>query len=70
MERQPVPSTNIASVGYGVTVGILEIEFHSGGIYQYYGVPEFVHQELISAPSIGGYFARNIKNVYPCQRIA
>ncbi len=65
MERQPVSSSNVVSVGYEVDGSTLEIEFHSGGIYQYYGVPEYVHQELLGAASIGGYFARHIKNVYP-----
>jgi hypothetical protein len=64
MDRVPVSSSNIATVGYEESTATLEIEFHSGGVYQYYNVPENVHLELITASSVGGYFARNIKNVY------
>lgn len=69
MERQQVSSTNIASVGFDAGSSTLEIEFHSGGIYQYFGVPEHVYMELVTAPSVGSYFARNIKGVYPYRQI-
>jgi hypothetical protein len=69
MDRQPVSSTNIASVGYDEANNTLEIEFHSGGVYQYFGVPDYVHAELVSAASAGGYFARNIKGIYPYQQV-
>lgn len=69
MDRQPVSSSNISSIGYDETSQTLEIQFHSGGIYQYFGVPEYVHIELLQAPSIGSYFARNIRNVYGYQQV-
>jgi hypothetical protein len=69
MDRVPVSSTNIATVGYDETIATLEIEFHSGGVYQYYNVPANVHLELMTASSTGGYFARNIKNVYACTKV-
>jgi len=69
MDRQPVSSSNIASVGYQSTSGTLEIEFLSGGTYQYFDVPEQVHIDLVSASSIGGFFARNIKNRYQFQQV-
>lgn len=39
MDRETVQSSNIASVGYDLSSSTLEIEFKSGGIYQYSGVP-------------------------------
>lgn len=69
MIRHPVSSSNIATVGYDSGTGTLEIEFHSGGIYQYYDVPGAEHDALVSAPSIGGYFARNIKNKYQWRQV-
>lgn len=63
MYRQSVNSSNIRSIGYDN--GILEVEFNSGGIYRYSNVPESIYQNLMSASSIGSYFASNIKNVYP-----
>lgn len=36
MERQYVSSSNIASIGYDPDNQVLEIEFLSGAVYQYY----------------------------------
>jgi hypothetical protein len=69
MDRQPVSSTAVASVGYDETSNTLEIEFHSGSVYQYFGVPEYVYKELLQAPSMGNYFSRNIRNSYPDQQL-
>lgn len=68
MNRVSVSSSNIASVGYDQSSQTLEVEFNSGAIYEYYDVPEFIYQELISASSVGGYFAQQIKNAYNYSR--
>ena len=68
MNREPVESSNLNSVGYDPSTKTLEIEFHSGGIYQYFDVPENTYSELISAPSKGKYFHKFIKNVYQYQK--
>jgi hypothetical protein len=47
----------------------LEVEFRSGGIYQYFDVPESVYQALVSASSIGQFLNENIKNVYRCSKM-
>ncbi len=62
MNRVPVQSSDLASVGYDLASSILEIEFHSGGIYQYFGVPQYIYEGLMSAGSKGTYFHQNIKN--------
>lgn len=64
MNRTPVTSSNLASVGYDETTATLEIEFRSGGIYQYFDVPQQVYDGLLSAPSHGRYFATEIRGVY------
>lgn len=69
MNRDPVQSSNLKSVGYDSDTKILEIEFLHGGIYQYFDVPADIHQGLISAPSKGKYFHAFIKNVYRYQKI-
>lgn len=69
MIRQPVSSTDIRSIGYEPESKILEIEFHSGGIYQYFGVPASVYQGLMSAASHGKYFHQHVKNVYEYVKI-
>ena len=62
MNRTPVSSSNIASVGY--ENGVLEIAFVDGGVYQYFDVPERVYLGLMSAYSKGRYFHDNIKDRY------
>ncbi|HHJ4503920.1 MULTISPECIES: KTSC domain-containing protein [Klebsiella/Raoultella group] len=69
MIRQPVSSSNLQSVGYDPTTRVLEIAFHSGGVYQYSGVPSTVHLGLLSAGSKGQYFHQHIKNVYSYRRV-
>ena len=69
MVRTTVSSSNLHSVGYDPVTMILEIEFNSGGIYQYSGVPANIHQGLMSASSHGTFFHQYIKDVYPFRRI-
>jgi hypothetical protein len=64
MERIQVSSSNIQSVGYDSETATLEVEFHSGAIYQYFEVPENIYNELISASSVGQYFSTQLKGVY------
>ncbi len=69
MQRQPVSSSDLRSIGYDAETQVLEIEFHSGGIYQYSRVPESTWQRLLGAPSKGRYFHASIKDRYPYRRI-
>jgi hypothetical protein len=68
MERQPVSSSNLASVGYDEDSATLEVEFKSGAIYRYYNVPSFEYERLMAASSHGIYFNANIKDKYPGER--
>lgn len=65
MDRIPVTSSNIQSIGFDASNETLEIEFISGSTYQYYGVPEHVYEEMMSASSHGKYFHAHIKGRYP-----
>ena len=69
MQRIPVNSSNLASVGYDQTSKVLEIEFHRGGIYQYLDVPEIEYRGLMQADSHGTYFRVNIRDRYRCNRL-
>ena len=40
----------------------LEIEFHSGLVYQYSGVPTKVYNDLISSSAVGKYFSDKVRN--------
>jgi hypothetical protein len=56
MERTPVTSTQLASIGYDPATLTLEVEFRKGGVYQYIGVSAETHQQLMNAQSIGIFF--------------
>ena len=64
MQRQPVDSSNLRSVGYDAEQQILEIEFKSGSVYQYFNVPATVYEALMSASSKGTYHSQWIKYSY------
>ena len=70
MDRIPVSSSNLTSVGYDPTSQTLEVEFQHGSIYQYFGVPTHVFHELLNATSKGSYFHQAIRDVYPYSRVS
>lgn len=69
MQREPVSSSNIASVGYDAGSQTLEVEFQDGYVYQYYNVPQGIYDELMSAPSKGKFLAFQIKDRFPFSRV-
>jgi hypothetical protein len=69
MNRTPVTSSNVASVGYDPNTMTLEVEFRNGSVYQYFDVPETAYQDLMSASSVGTYLNQNIKASYRCAQI-
>ncbi|WP_123539226.1 KTSC domain-containing protein [Halosimplex salinum] len=69
MNRTPVSSSNLKSVGYDQSSNTLEIEFHGGRVYQYYNVPKRIYQGLMAASSHGKYHHRQIKDSYRYSRI-
>ncbi len=68
-KMEPVSSSNVESVGYDEENQILYVRFLSGLLYMYKNVNKPEYEALLSAPSIGSYLHRNIKNVYPYERI-
>ena len=70
MDRSVVASSNLRAVGYDSHSQTLEVEFISGSVYQYYGVPEQIHVEIMQASSKGKFFNYYIKNMYPYSRVA
>ena len=70
MKRTCVMSTDIKSIGYEESDRILEIEFLDSSVYQYQNVPKIAHLALMTAQAKGLHFHTNIKDVYPCVKIA
>ncbi len=62
IQRVPVSSTAMNSVGYDQSAHVLEIEFAGGEVYQYYDVPRRIYDGLMSAESHGRYFHQHIRN--------
>jgi hypothetical protein len=69
MKREAVTSTTLRSAGYDPTERLLELEFTSGRVYHYSGVPESEYRDLMAAESKGSYFNQNIRDVYPTGRL-
>ena len=61
MNRIPVSSSNLVSIGYDAESKTLEIEFQNGSIFQYFNVPERIYSGLMSAASHGRYLNAYIK---------
>ncbi len=80
MERQPVESSNLASVGYDESQQLLEIEFGANAtrarpgtsdisVYRYFSVPRSVYEGLLAADSKGKYLNLMVKGIYRYERI-
>lgn len=69
MNRTPVASSQVSSIGYDPKSETLEVEFNQGAVYQYSGVPERVFAELMASPSKGQFLNRNVKDLYPFERV-
>ena len=65
MHITAVESTTLATVAYDRARELLQLEFRSGAIYQYFGVAAAVHEDLLGAPSKGSYFNRFIRGRFP-----
>lgn len=70
MTRQQVNSSNIESIGFDEGSQTLEIEFHTGAIYQYYSVPKSLYEDFIRASSHGSFFHIHIKGRYNDTKIS
>ncbi len=70
MQRQPVSSSQIRSLGHDPATSTLEVEFHSGGVYQYVGVDALTHKAMAEADSIGAHFHSNIRGKFPFRKVS
>lgn len=70
MDRDPVESSMIASIGYERSSGTVEVEFRSNGqVWQYYDVPESTYNDVRAAGSLGKSFNAMIKNQFREARV-
>jgi hypothetical protein len=66
MEKLAVQSTAISAVGH---TRVLEVQFTSGKVYQFFGVPEDLYIEFLNSGSKGQFFNQKIRGKYPSQEI-
>jgi hypothetical protein len=64
MQRQPVQSRALRSIGYDAETEELQIEFQSGSAYAYQGVPPSVYEWLMRIPNKGVFVTRQIVGQY------
>lgn len=69
MHRIPVTSSNIRSVGYDQQSAVLEVEFTSDDVYQYFDVPQYLYHEFMNASSKGQFLNDYIKYNYRYQKV-
>lgn len=69
MKREPVDSSMFASIGYDPDQQILELEFNSGKVYQYFDVPLETYQEMMASSSKGGFFRAEINDFFEYSEI-
>jgi hypothetical protein len=69
VERIPVSSSNVRSIGYDPDSSTLEVEFNDGSVYQYSGVPQAEFDGLMAAASKGAYLHARVKNAYSCVKL-
>lgn len=69
MDRTPVRSSNVVSVGYDKNSKTLEVEFRTGRVYQYAGVHANTARAFLVAPSKGKYVWRRVRDKYSYVRV-
>lgn len=57
-------SSNIKFAGYSEKAQVLRVKFGSSGYYDYADVPKEEYEKLITAPSVGSYFYKNIRSQF------
>lgn len=69
MQRTEVTSRAIRSIGYDSQTETLEVEWHSGRLYQYDEVPTTVYSWLMRARNKGAYMTRLINERYAARDV-
>ncbi len=61
-------SSLIAGYGYDPEKQEMDIDFHKGGVYRYFGVSPEAFNDFLRAPSKGKHFLRFIKGAYAFEK--
>jgi hypothetical protein len=69
MNRVPVESSSIKSVGYESDTETLSVEFCSGAVYEYAGVSQFTYDSFMASESKGHFFAVFVRACFESHRL-
>jgi len=70
MEMISVQSSAIAAMGFDAASQVLRVEFNSGTVYDYAGVPEDLFEAMmLKAPSHGQFFIQNVRNKFTFKKV-
>lgn len=64
-----VESAAISAIRYDQDRAKLFVRFHDGDEYVYVGVPDEVHRSFVDADSKGRFFAYEIRDQYPYNKL-
>jgi len=56
-------------VGYDDSTKIMEIEFHSGLVYQYLAVPSKVYMDLMRSSEVGKFFSDKVRTQFRTKQV-
>ena len=69
IEMVPVESSLLTKVGYDPETKVLAVQMHNNlDTYLNKDVPAAVFENLLAAPSKGGFYVKNIKGKFPTER--
>lgn len=70
MDRLPIDSSLIRSIGYDFPNSVLEVELlPNGRVYRYFDVPLSIYNELMASESKGSFFNESIRDLYPFEEL-
>lgn len=69
INREPIDSSNIISIGYAPEREMLAVEFKSRAIFHYRGVSLELMTAFYCAPSRGTFYAKHIKGKFSAQKM-
>ena len=70
MVERSMGLSNVRSIGYDARIQTLEVEFVDSSVYQYYGVPKHLHDQMMQAQAKGQFLNWYIRDSYPYSRVA
>lgn len=69
VERKPLKSEMLKSVGYDPATHEMEVEFADGSVHVYSRVPPKVHKDLMKAKKVAYYFGKKVRTHYSSREV-